>query len=431
MIVSVFAFAPRVLVAPIFPDETAYVSQSYYFDLFAHGDWDNWAWVEYHAYDLPPLPKYVFGAALRGAGYDLPDRLTAGAWFANIRRSLVPAERIHVARWPVVAFGILGCWAIYALGTTALGQGVGMVAALLLALNPLYGLHAHRAMSDVPAECFILLAGATGVVVWKGLLAQRIDAVPMFVLTLLLGVWCGLAALCKLNGLLAWMVFAAACGLGVVLARGRRRTLAAFIGSATCAAIAGVVVFIVLNPYMLARPRGPIPPMLMAPAPIAQTPLERGAWMIRHRVEVSHAARARFPHEALLTPFEKLAAVSVQGFGRFGPLGPRDHDSTVPYARFDMRRDWGALIWLPCVLAGAVVLVFRGRGQCKAGSVPLAWFVVLFALVSASVVTGFIPMAWDRYYLSLQAPAALLGASTLVALARVVSARFSSARAAS
>jgi hypothetical protein len=160
--------------------------------------------------------------------------------------------------------------------------------------------------------------------------------------------------------------------------------------------------------------------MLPAPAPVDEGPFARLERMARHRIEVSDQAKSRFPHNALVGAADKIAAVAVQGFGRFGPLGPQDHDSTVPYGRFDWRRDWGALPWGLVVAIGGVCLVRRGREQRRAGEPPAAWALLMRAALAFVAVTAFIPLAWDRYYLSLQPSAALLGGAALAEATRAV-----------
>ena len=63
---------------PHFADESAYVSQAYFADLWLRGDRDNPEWLEYPAFDLPPLPKYLTGGALLAIGQHLPDRPRPG-----------------------------------------------------------------------------------------------------------------------------------------------------------------------------------------------------------------------------------------------------------------------------------------------------------------------------------------------------------------
>jgi 4-amino-4-deoxy-L-arabinose transferase-like glycosyltransferase len=401
---------------PVFPDESAYAAQTYFYDLLIQGRRDDWAWLEYHAYDLPPLPKYAFGLAIEGAGFQAPDRRAASLWFRNIRAEVVPEALVRAARWPSAVFGALGCLAVYALGTLAVDRRVGLIAALLLAADPLYRLHARRAMSDVPAECFIQASLAVGLFAWKRGLEGRLRRLPWLVLWCASGLLAGLAVLSKLNGALACLTliaWAALAGLQRGIRLRRRLAVAAGVPVALGVSLA---IFVALNPYVTARPSGPPPSDLLLPAPPDQSPWERLAAMLRHRVEVSRKGQNDFPHNALRSFPDKAAAVIVQGFGRFGPLGPTDHDSTVPYPRFDVGRDWGLALWLPTVLAGGVVLARRGRRQHAEGRAPTAHALLVQALLALVVVTAFIPLAWDRYHLPLQPPAVLLAASALAAV---------------
>ncbi|GIW87773.1 MAG: hypothetical protein KatS3mg108_2097 [Isosphaeraceae bacterium] len=412
-IVAIVSAASGLTSEPVFPDETAYVTQSYYFDLMIRGERDDWAWVEYHAYDLPPLPKYLFGAALRALGRPVSDRLTAGRWFRDIEQELVPRESVVVARWPVVFFAVMGCLGLYCLGTLGVDVSAGLAAGLLLAINPLYRLHAHRAMSDVVAESLVIAALATGLAGWMRLMRGRAGGGLGWMVVA--GVAAGLAPLAKLSGLLAGMVLAAWLVLGWVL---RPQHAVAWVGAGLVVSLLAVGTFVVLNPYVTARPTGEPPRLMMGAAAEEESPLARLERMIRHRAEVSQHAKRAFPEYALWTPVEKLAAVVVQGLGRFGPLGPADHDSRVPYPRFAWSRDWGAAPWGLAVVAGMVVLVRRGRMQWRSGEPATGWAIVVMALVVFGVVTSFLPLAWDRYYLPLQPAAALLGGAALTEAAR-------------
>ncbi len=408
-------FAWGVPSEPVFPDETAYVTQTYFLDLAAAPQRNNWAWVEYHAYDLPPFPKYVFAVAEKFMGFSLPDRRVAGRWFRNIREPLVSPEMIRVARWPVVLFGGLGVAAIYGLGTVATGNPrVGALAALLLILDPLYRLHARRAMSDVPAEAFTLATEAIALVAWCSCLAPTLRVYRLFGLFLLTGVCLGLATLSKLTGFSAAMVLGAWCLVALVLPSvPASRRIAFGLGTILAAVVAGAA-WLALNPYLTAHPVGKPPADLMGPAPAEESVAARFNRMLRHRVQVSRDAQRIFPHDALPGVPQKLVAVAVQGFGRFGPLGRWDHDSTVPYPRFAWGRDAGAVVWLPCVLAGGFILLVQGLAQTRSGQPPAAWALVVLCAVSTATILFFIPLAWDRYYLPIQSPAIVAGARFLV-----------------
>ena len=389
---------------PHFVDESAYISQSFYADLYASGRWDHPAWLDYAGYDLPPLPKYLIGLSLWSVGERRPTRADTHAWYQNTSRQFVGPAALAVARRPSVLLGAVGCVAIFWLGTLLAGPWAGRVAALLLAINPLYRMHARRAMSDVPAECFLLLSLVFGMIVWRR--AFRRSPWPRsWFLVLAAGMMVGLATLSKLNGVLGGLVLLGWIALALILGQFTHRSKG-FLGAAAAVVAGGVAfgTFVALNPYLTAHPPAPVAPELAREAPM--TFLDRTWAVYDHRATISALAMKSFPHNALPTLADRVAAVAVQGFGRFGPLGPRGRtDSTI---RFDWQQDWGALVWLPLVGAGSIILGWQGRRQARAGLPPLVWLALTYLTVVVAVVTPFIPLAWDRYFLSLQAPSALV-----------------------
>ena len=70
-----------------FVDEYAYITQSWYSDLFFSGKRNDPDWLEYpFAFDLQPLPKYFIGPAIHAIGVKTPDRATAVRWTSRGRR---------------------------------------------------------------------------------------------------------------------------------------------------------------------------------------------------------------------------------------------------------------------------------------------------------------------------------------------------------
>jgi hypothetical protein len=402
---------------PHFADESAFIAQSYFWTLRLRGDVHNPAWVEYPAFDLPPLPKYLIGLALDVGGFERrPGRLDALKWYqGHIDYRPETDAMLRAARWPSVLMGALGCGAVFALGTLALDWRVGLVAALLLMANPLYRLHARRAMADAPAEALILATAAVGLWTWRGTLSGRWRPWARVAGASGTGVLGGLAVLAKLNGGLGLMIVAAWTALAAGVAWRPPRRLVGLIAAFALSGGVAFATFVWLNPFLTAQPKTPLPPELARIVGVSIR--DRTAAVLAHRTSVSKEAQGpdKFGSYALTTPLEKLKVVIVQGFGRFGLLGPADHDSTTPYARYDWSRDWGVLIWLPSVAAGAVRCARVGRWQARRAQPPTAWALLVMALVSFSTVTAYIPLAWDRYLLSIQPSSTLLVAALLVA----------------
>jgi 4-amino-4-deoxy-L-arabinose transferase-like glycosyltransferase len=404
-------FGFRLGAEPHFVDESAFYAQSFYADLLLEGRRDDPAWLDYGGYDLPPLPKYLIGFALRVGGYRRPGPAAAWEWYHNTKRRFETPASLTVARVPSVFFGALGCVAIFAIGSMTFGRPTGLVAAALLMVSPLYQTHARRAMSDVPAEACILLAMAFGLAAWLRWVGGRGGWRAWIGMILGAGVFAGLAALSKLNGSLAVMILGAWMILGLVLESVPIRSKLALGLATLIAASVAFGTFAALNPFLTAHPKN-----------VVGTPLEGLAsgsfWdrvdkIAEHRIGVSSNAKDQFPDDALRTPLDKLQAVAVQGYGRFSPLGPRHDDST---RRFEWRQDWGALLWLPLVLSGLGVALIQGRNQSRRGEPPTGWAIAVATLVAFLAVTSFIPLAWNRYYLSLQPGAILLASAAITAL---------------
>ena len=332
------------------------------------------------------------------------------AWYRDINSRFGSDAALVAARRPSVAFGVLGCLAIYAIGTMALDRRLGFVSALLLMANPLYAMHARRAMSDVPAEALILATAAVGLWAWKRLMAGKGGVGPVVGLIFGSGILGGLATLAKLNGSLAGLILVGWAVLAIPLASFSRPGRVLFVVGTLASGVVSFGTFAALNPFLFAHPRGSVDPRL---APMVRLSfLERVKVVADHRVLIYESAKSSFPNDALSTPLEKLEAVAVQGFGRFGPFGPRGRtDSTI---RFDWSQDRSALAWLPLVLLGGMAAVRRGWIQRRDHKPPVAWAVAVEAIVASAVVTAFIPLAWDRYFLSIQPGFALLGAFAIV-----------------
>jgi hypothetical protein len=160
-----------------------------------------------------------------------------------------------------------------------------------------------------------------------------------------------------------------------------------------------------MNPFMTARPLGPLPQDCRELA--SMNLWQRFEHQVRHRLGTSNEQRANFPHNALHSFAEKAEVFAVQGFGRFGPLGPSRSDSTV---RFDVRQDWGVIAWAPLVLIGLIATFRLGSNQYRTLQPPTAFALLVWALAAWVVVSAYLPMAWDRYLLPIQSGSTLLAA---------------------
>ena len=397
------------LSATYFEDEYAYIAQSYYADLFFGGHFNNIAWLDFPAYDLPPLPKYLIGLSFRLARLPMPRPGAAWAWYDHYGH-FGTSLTLAIARVPILFVGVLGCVAIFAFGVLIKGGRVGTIAAVVLMFNPLYRLLAHRAMSDVPSEAFTLAGLAIFLWWWHRVWLGKFGSLTL-VLPCLAGTCAGLSLLSKFSGFLGLMIIAAWSALTLIvpgLGLGRKLTIA---GGAIVAAVVAFAVFIGLNPFMTARPPGPLRAEVQELANLSIR--QRFNYQVKHRFELSEKQKINFPKDALFTSSDKTEVFAVQGFGRFGLLGPTQSDSTV---RFDRRQDWGVILWAPLVFYGLVTSIRLGMSQYRTGQPPTALALAVWAVVAWAVVTNYLPMAWDRYLLPIQSANALLAAVAVAAI---------------
>jgi 4-amino-4-deoxy-L-arabinose transferase-like glycosyltransferase len=400
---TAFAIYAWSIHAEPFEDEYAYITQSYYADFFFRGALDHPVWLDFCAYDIQPLPKYLIGLSLRWTNQPMPDRRAAKDWYVNYAH-FGTKRTLTAARWPSLFLGSLGCIAIFGCGTLIKDSRLGGIAAILFMLNPLYSLHAHRAMSDVQCEAFVAIALGLALLWWKSAWSAR-RPLACLLISVFSGIAVGLALLCKFNAFLALLVVAAWTLLGIV-APGLRVERRLLIVSASIATVATAIgVFVLLNPFLTARPRGYVTPE--ARRFLDENPWQRFLFQVRHRLEMSEYQQKNFPHDALHTVAERCDVVAVQGFGRFGPFGPTLSDSRV---RFDLRQDSGAVFWAALVMIGLIESFALGQCQWRMAKPPTGMALLGWTGLAWLVVTVYLPMAWDRYLLPIQAVNSLLAA---------------------
>ena len=392
------------LFADSFVDEYAYITQSYYADLFFGGQFNHRDWLDVFAFDLQPVPKYLIGASLRASTLRMPRPTDAAHWYQNDHYRFGDRKTLVAARIPILLLGALGCVALFGCGFLVKDRRVGTIAAVLLMLNPLYGLHAHRAMSEVPYEAFLILALGLGLSamqrIWSG--HSRMESLLLVVMA---GFAAGLSILCKFNGFLGLIVVGCWGALALIAPRLSPSRKVAMVGAAVGIAAVSVAVFIGLNPAMTARPQGRLNSLHYGKP--SENLWQRFREMVEFRLTTSAGQKEIFPDNALKSTKEKFKVFAVQGFGRFGPLGPSESNSKVRYQR---QQDWGGILWWPLVLFGLMHTIRLGRRQVQEGQPPTAVAGLIWAAVAWFIVAAYLPMAWDRYLLPIQAPNALLAA---------------------
>ena len=197
--------------ARFFEDEYAYITQTYYADLVFGGRFNDPLWIEWPAADLQPLPKFLIGLSFRMAHLPMPGPANAAHWYAHYTR-FGDGATLTAARLTVIPLGALGCLALFASGLLIRDARTATLAAVLLMINPLYSLLAHRSMSDVPCDAFMLSSLAVALSLWRRIWSRGMHAAAL-VLPIAGGLLAGLSLLCKLNGFLGLAIVTGWCGI--------------------------------------------------------------------------------------------------------------------------------------------------------------------------------------------------------------------------
>ncbi len=195
---TAFAFYAWSIHAKPFEDEYAYITQSYYADFFFRGALDHPVWLDFFAYDVQPLPKYLIGLSF-SLCQSAQARCFCGAGLVFELCPFRHSRNLDGGTLAQSGSGALGCVALFGCGTLVKDSRLGAIAALLLMVNPLYSLHAHRAMSDVQCEAFVTLALGLSLLSWKSAWSAR-GPFACTLYSILAGGAGGLALLCKFNG---------------------------------------------------------------------------------------------------------------------------------------------------------------------------------------------------------------------------------------
>jgi len=323
----------------------------------------------------PPLGNVIVGLGLwlgraepPAAPYEY-DWLHDYAW--NAARGQVPsAEVLRAGRRLVPWLSAAAAAALFLVAAGVGGIVGGLVAVAVFHHNPIVRLYGPRALADMPMMAFSLWS------LWY--LARRVapawDAHRASLLTrcAALGLLVGLATATKQNG--ALMACVALVTFGIWGAGSASRlggdAVARAILAATVVAAVSYGLFVLVNP-------------VLHPSPLGRTLAQIEAWNLKF---AGHW-KAR-PEFALRTLAARTRAVArVIAGNAFGTLG-------YPYVTAFL------------VVAGAVTLALERRpppGERSLGTIVLIW-----SAVTIAVVTAWIPLDWDRYYLPVIAVMAVL-----------------------
>lgn len=212
-------------------------------EVLRDGRWDDPLWKDIHAtwgHVNPPVAKYGMGLALELQG-------KRWAWRMGERP---PDDVLVAARRASALLGVVGVLGLFVIARLVMAPAAAWLAAIALAIHPVWIEVSRRAMTDVYAAALSILAVAC-VLPALGALRPGIPPPSAFGWAALAGAVSGLAVAAKLNAASTPVLLAV-----LLLATGVRRGARAASLAAILAvfASAGAATFVGVNPYLHHEP---------------------------------------------------------------------------------------------------------------------------------------------------------------------------------
>ena len=327
-----------------FVDEYAYITQSYQPDILFAGRSNDPAWLDAGTTTWCRFPST--SSISRSGCRDSPARAGTrrSPGIATPRTGGVRPELDHRAAAVDLHGGDRLHGDLRDRPMLVKDQPTGAIAAFLLAVSPLYRLHAHRAMSEAACEAFLLLALALGMRGWKAAVAGRHRA------------WACLSCSRPVcwrgwrswpSSMACWRCFHASawCLLGLVFPGLPSSASSCWPPAPPLRSWPPGSSFLALNPFMTAHPTGRLPAA-------AQEIAEMGAWQ-RFEFLIEHRRQVSATSSGVLAQRLAHAARAGQGGRRPGlwPVRAAGSEQVGFDRQIRLGQDWGAFLWLPLVVA--------------------------------------------------------------------------------
>ena len=369
-------------------DEPAYISGStkYFKAYFIERDYSSSIWNEWLAYTQPPVTYYLFGAVFFITGHG-DKRMSWKFWNDPLEpffHDLLPIARMTIAITAVITILV-----VYLFGVVVFNLQVGLIAALLTLVNPIFRFESRFAYPDIPLLLTMVLTVLL-IFVWYNFLKKQ-KITQILIHSAVIGFVIGICGSTRLNGALGGFVYAGFCFI-LTLSLGLRRKLAVLMKkkmfliflSLFTAALISSVVFVSLNPFLY-------------PNPINKTKN-----MIRHRISEGRYHQRMFPDKALFTLKDRFRTVLYKTF-----YSQSSFNNPILHWSF------GVVLFLIGILASIHREIRRWRqNDLPSGeSLGLIWFAVYFVAICL-----YVTMVWDRYYLPLVPVVSLIQGLGLVFL---------------
>lgn len=387
-------------------DEAHKIAETYYYQLFfVKKDFSHPAWNEdFYARTNPPVAKYIMGAYLGWHGQyvnslSLQQKFEEYWKNPSQLRSYISSSMLKNARTLIVVFSALTILLVYLIGRLSDSIFLGVIGSLLLILNPTFQHYSNLALTDI-----ILLFFMTSMVLVTFFILKTfwMDAAKnnSYIRYIKLPSIITIAALVivsssgtKLNGALTAAFFIAAMISGFIIMaaiHGQGKLIinaVKLVFIILTVASAAIILFIAINPYLYAAPFTKMISALKV----------YDDWMLKQAIDPGHP---------LWSVTQKISAI---GFFNF----------ELPQGYFVNAKFPFLLLFFFTGIVKITIDIFKSIFNRQFS----LWYltITLWAIVYGLGIGIWIPLIWDRYFLPLAPFVAVITATGIVFIFRIMS----------
>lgn len=325
---------------------------------------------------VPNLAPILIGFSLRyTCSKSEIEQISKEPWWQGGTPKITPPPQniLYSARFMMAIFASLSCLLIYFITRISFSIRAGVFASLLLAYNPLMLHYGRRAMTEAPSLFFSLAAILSMLLFYQAFFKEKFKG--FFPITLSIGVYIGLACAAKFSGILTAVVFAILSLLLIVSesikskTEARNMRIKIILLSPIVSFTIAFFVFVSFHPALYS------------------SPIRNTIQMTKAAHSMSLYSQSQCPNAALKTSRQKFNCLFQRVFfpGNFVILG------NIIKKPLDM---WFFCFGLFLLLCNEIRVFLRIRNFSPA-IVPILWVFVTFAGIGL-----WIPLDWDRYYIT-------------------------------
>jgi MFS family permease len=370
---------------PLNLDENSYLRSTRYFKLFfIDRDLNHPLWAHFRSYDQPPIAKYIYGFSVLVMGYaeaypvlaNLKEWVIEKDYAWNKKNGRVASGEIgYMLRYIGAVCGFAMCLLLYWIGRTVFNRRVGVLAAFLVAYNPIMVKYTKEVTSNPILNLFLLVGVVLLIKYEQAFRAQKKKQI--FGYAGCLGFLVAIATATKFNGglIFIWFVlFSIALLIELCVFRRLKKpvewraSVRLLAGSFFIVVTIGIVCFYLPNPRLYNDPVG------------------KTIHMLAHRFRKA-AQQQQLPEQSAIVSWRKKTVFSYNRCLANDFFLRDNRPPKVPIKASLFFLGFGFLLYKE-------VLHIKKKQKCSARIIILIW-------VSATIVgtMAWLPLDWFFYYM--------------------------------